>query len=215
MLELIIEEQLANSKLYKESKKTQGCPAQLSNMHLANVNLSEAYLHNAEICESNLRNSNLSYADLSWANLSNSNLTYACLNNTDLSNSNLTGTNLSNVDLREAKLNGAIGLGSITQATIDIIIQLANIVVITPKLLNMESVHSCDTIHCAAGWICSFNPVARTLETMLGWNAAACLVCPIPEFTKLFYSSDKEMLDFLMSTYCNNGQSLKDKYLIN
>jgi hypothetical protein len=51
------------------------------------------------------------------------------------------------------------------------------------------------------------------LEGLIGWNAAACLTVPIPEFTKLFYSSNQDMLDFAQSTLEDNGASLRAKYL--
>lgn len=215
MQEEIIKKQLDNSKLYGESRKTQGSPAQLSNLNLSNRDLSKTYLREAQIVKSNLQNCDLSYADLSNANLSGSKLTHSCLYQTNLSNANLSNTCLNSCDLRQADLTGAIGLGSITDETINTLVQIANLVVINPQQLNMEQVHTCSTIHCAAGWVCTLNPLAKNLEPILGWNAAACLACPIPEFTKLFYASNEEMMDFLMSVYYDDGQSLKDKYLTN
>jgi hypothetical protein len=56
-------------------------------------------------------------------------------------------------------------------------------------------------------------PIAATLEKILDWNAAACLACPIPEFTSLFYSSNEEMIEFLELVQVDRGAALKTKYL--
>jgi hypothetical protein len=77
----------------------------------------------------------------------------------------------------------------------------------------MKDVHTCKPTHCGAGWVCYLSLIAATLEKILGWNVAACIVCPIPEFTELFYSTDEEMMAFLTSVKADRGASLRAKYL--
>jgi hypothetical protein len=93
---------------------------------------------------------------------------------------------------------------------------VAKQVVNHPETLEMNSVHDedgdCGTTHCAAGWICTISPEAKELEQKIGWNAAACLACPVPEFTSLFYSENKEMMDFAKSVLADNGAALLAKY---
>jgi hypothetical protein len=79
----------------------------------------------------------------------------------------------------------------------------------------MNEVHACATTHCGAGWVCFHNPIAATLEKILGWNVAACIVCPIPEFTGLFYASNAKMIAFLESVDADQGAALRQKYLTN
>jgi hypothetical protein len=72
--------------------------------------------------------------------------------------------------------------------------------------------HACDTAHCGAGWVCILSPTAKILETLLGWNAAACIVVPIPEFTGLFYEDDATMLAFAKSVAADRGAAIREKY---
>jgi superfamily I DNA and RNA helicase len=68
--------------------------ADLSQMHLANINLIDADLSHANLAGTNLTNAKLIAANLSHANLTNANLTNAKLMGADLTGANLTGTNL-------------------------------------------------------------------------------------------------------------------------
>ncbi|MBW4533975.1 MAG: pentapeptide repeat-containing protein [Pleurocapsa minor HA4230-MV1] len=68
--------------------------ADLSQMHLANINLIDADLSHANLAGANLTNAKLIAANLSHANLTNANLTNAKLMGADLTEANLTGTNL-------------------------------------------------------------------------------------------------------------------------
>ncbi|MEN9519750.1 MAG: hypothetical protein RLZZ381_2338, partial [Cyanobacteriota bacterium] len=73
--------------------------ADLSQMHLANINLIDADLSHANLVGANLTNAKLIAANLSHANLTNANLTNAKLMGADLTNANLTGTNLDRVQM--------------------------------------------------------------------------------------------------------------------
>jgi hypothetical protein len=150
----------------------------------------------------------LSGADLRGANLRGADLAYANLSEADLRGANLHGANL-----HGANLCGAIGLAPVTLESIELILDFADRVTSSPKSLEMGSVHECETTHCGAGWICTLSPIAGALEKILGWNAAACLVCPIPEFTGLFYASNDEMMAFAKSVAADRGEALKQKYL--
>jgi hypothetical protein len=155
-----------------------------------------------------LRRADLSGANLSGANLSETNLSGADLNGAGLSRANLSGANLSG-----ANLSGAFGFAPVTKSAIAILLQVADQVVGKPAALKMSDVHDCNTTHCGAGWVCFLSPEASVLEKILGWNVTACLFCPIPEFTSLFYSSNKEMMEFLEGVKKDSGNSLKEKYL--
>jgi hypothetical protein len=192
--------------------------AKLIGANLSDADLREAKLIGANLSDADLREANLSRADLREANLSRADLREANLREANLREANLSGANLrdadlSNVDLRGANLSGAIGIAPITENAIAILLQVADRVVGQPQALKMKGVHTCDTAHCGGGWVCYLSPIAATLEKILGWNVAACIVCPIPEFTGLFYSTDAEMMAFLTSVKADRGAALKAKYL--
>jgi len=73
--------------------------ADLSQMHLANINLIDADLSYANLAGTNLTNAKLIAANLNHANLTNANLTNAKLMGVDLTYTNLTGANLDRVHL--------------------------------------------------------------------------------------------------------------------
>ena len=77
--------------------------ADLSQLHLANINLIEADLSYANLKGVNLTNAKLIAANLSYANLAGANL-----NKAKLIGANLTGTNLSDTNLTKANLTNAI-----------------------------------------------------------------------------------------------------------
>jgi hypothetical protein len=132
------------------------------------------------------------------------------LNRADLRDADLKNANLSGANLSGAKLNG---IAPVTAESIELVLQIAKTVTTDNTKLHMGTVHRCKTTHCAAGWVCTLNPLAGALEKILGWNVAACLATPIPEFTSLFYASDEVMLAFLQTVIDDKGRALKDKYL--
>jgi Pentapeptide repeats (8 copies) len=201
-------ERIANSKTYWESDGERGAIADLSGADLRGADLSGADLSGANLSGADLSWANLRGADLSWANLRGADLSWA-----NLSGANLSGANLSGANLREADLSGAFGFAPVTESAIAILLQVADQVVGKPAALKMSDVHDCNTTHCGAGWVCFLSPEASVLEKILGWNVTACLFCPIPEFTSLFYSSNKEMMEFLEGVKKDSGNSLKEKYL--
>jgi Pentapeptide repeats (8 copies) len=189
--------------------------ANLRDADLSGADLGGADLGGADLGDANLRSANLRSANLRSANLRSANLRSANLRDADLSGADLGGADLGGADLSGANLCGAIGLAPITQISIDRLIEIAKNIVGDKSRLAMGVVHSyCGTAHCGAGWACINDPTASALEPIIGWCAAACFSIPIPEFTSLFYSSNQEMLNFLEKTLANNGQDLKDKYLI-
>lgn len=87
-----------------------------------NADLSDLFLQNVTLSEANLRGADLSNSDLSRADLSGANLATAILRNANLSNANLVGADLSSADLRGAilentDLRGAtLDLADLTEA---------------------------------------------------------------------------------------------------
>jgi uncharacterized protein YjbI with pentapeptide repeats len=179
------------------------------------ANLSGANLSGANLSDANLSGAHLSRANLSHANLSRANLSRANLSHANLNRANLNRANLSHANLNRADLSGTIGITPITKESIALVLKIAEIVIADNTKLQMRSVHSCGAAHCGAGWVCTLNPLAGALERIIGWNAAACLTTPIPEFTSLFFATDAEMLAFLRTVSDDGGQALRDKYLTN
>jgi hypothetical protein len=188
----------------------------LSGVNLSGVNLSGANLSGADLSGADLSGADLSGADLSGADLSKANLSGANLSGANLSGANLSGANLSGANLSGANLSGAKldrHVIAVTAESIDLLLQFCQIVTRDANRLEMNDVHYCDTTHCGAGWICTLSQQAKMLEGLIGWNAAACLTVPIPEFTALFYSSNAAMMAFAEKTLADNGASLRAKYL--
>jgi hypothetical protein len=75
--------------------------------------------------------------------------------------------------------------------------------------LEMKNIHSRQTAHWLAEMVFALDPTAKNLEKILGWNAAACLAVPIPKFTRLFYSSNEEVISFLQEVQATKGECLR------
>jgi uncharacterized protein YjbI with pentapeptide repeats len=200
--------------------------ANFSGANFSEANFSEADLRKADFSEANFSeanfsDANLSNADLREANFSDANLRVANLSGADLRKSDLRGANLRWANLTDANFSGADLRGAtvgnhvvcVGEESIQLLLQFCRIVTADESALAMETVHTCDTAHCGAGWICTLSEQAKLLEGLIGWNAAACLTVPIPEFTGLFYATNQEMLDFAAETLDDNGASLRAKYL--
>jgi len=185
---------------------------------LRDADLRDADLRCADLSRADLRCADLSRADLRDADLSRAALCRADLSNANLSNANLRDADLSDADLcradlRCAELSGAISFAPVTPASIELLIEVAGHA-LQEGALKMSDVHVCSTTHCGAGWTTHLSPNGPMLETLLGWNVAACILIPIPEFTRLFYSSKEKMSEFLESVLDDNGAALKAKYLL-
>jgi hypothetical protein len=194
----------------------------LINANLAGANLTGAFLRGADLREADLagailrgailREADLSGADLTGAILREANLTEADLYGANLTGADLTGAILRGADLAGANLAGA-NLAPVTESAIRLLLDFANQVAQNPETLSMGEAHDeCVAAHCAAGWICILNPIAKTLESILGRNAAACIACPIPEFTGLFGGTDAEMLAFAAEVAADQGAAIREKY---
>lgn len=104
----LIEIQLAKVDLSQSNLDA----ADLSNADLEHANLSKANLHQTKLSGANLRHSNFSFAQLMQANLSSADLSSANLLCADLSSANLSGTNLRNANLSGATLKGTYLVGA-------------------------------------------------------------------------------------------------------
>jgi hypothetical protein len=171
----------------------------LENANLEYANLEYADLENANLKNANLKNANLRAAyiegaNLKDANLKNANLEGADLENTDLRNANLKNANLDNTFLRNANLKNANLDYQIQEGLLS---KIAEIVLNDNNSLNMRLWHTCDTVHCLAGWACHLNSVAKKLEEEIG-TANAALLTLGAEAHSYFYKTDKEgIIDFL------------------
>jgi len=67
-----------------------------------------------------------------------------------------------------------------------------------PEKLEMATWHTCDTVHCIAGWAIVLHPKGKELESRIGTSAAAALILwkcesEIPDFN----SSNEEAMEWL------------------
>jgi hypothetical protein len=207
----------------RAGRKIDASGTDLHNADLSHASLIGADLTGVNLSGASLTRSNLHWADFTRADLRNADFTRADLRGADLRQTQMAGTVLTGVLLDGAKLDGADLIGakfgnyivSVTEETIELLLQFCRIVNADSSALTMETVHMCDTAHHPAGWICVLSQQAQLLEGLIGWNAAACLVVPIPEFTGLFHSTDKDekMLNFARKTLADNAATLRAKYM--
>ena len=176
--------------------------ANLSGADLSGANLRVADLRGAYLSVANLRGANLRGADLSVVNLRVADLGGANLSGADLRDVNLSVADLRDVDLGGASLRGAnLSGANLSDAIfpplaeiqkISIRSMICNRVCDNPDALNMESWHTCDTVHCIAGWAVTLHPQGRLLEAIYGTSAAAALILHVCEGEVPDFYSDNE-----------------------
>jgi uncharacterized protein YjbI with pentapeptide repeats len=173
-----------------------GCRANLSGANLRGANLRGANLSDANLSDANLRGANLRGANLRGANLSGANLSGANLRGADLRGADLRGA-----DLRGADLRGAYSLPQILVVD-GFVQQVAERVQQTGCSIDMATWHTCNTVHCLAGWITTIHPQGKLLESIYECGTAAALILnasglSIPDFYDTNDGADQRALNWL------------------
>jgi uncharacterized protein YjbI with pentapeptide repeats len=115
-------------------------------------------------------------ANLSDANLNDADLSGADLSDADLRRADLRDANLRDASLRDADLNGARGIPIVADSA-ERLVAAATAALAEPDALEMESWHTCDTVHCIGGWaIHQAGPIGAVLEQAFGAPIAALLL---------------------------------------
>ena len=166
--------------------------ANLSGADLRGADLRDVNLSGADLGGANLGGANLSGANLRGANLSVADLRGADLRDVNLSGADLRDVNLSDVNLSDVNLSDAIFPPLAEIQKISIRSMICNRVCDNPDALNMESWHTCDTVHCIAGWAVTLHPQGRLLEAIYGTSAAAALILHVCEGEVPDFYSDNE-----------------------
>ncbi len=197
--------------------------AKLRGTNLYGAKLRDADLYGAELCEANMSEADLSGAKLIGADLRDVDLIGAKLRDADLYRAELPGANMSDaemsgVDLCGAKLIGANMSGAdltwanlcsanlrganIKDAQFDVEIEdgllqrIAKLVLSDNAKLAMQSVHTCNTTHCIAGWACHLAEQGKEMEEQYGWSWAGLRLLG-PEAATHFYDSDQNAIAWL------------------
>jgi pentapeptide repeat protein len=173
--------------------------ADLCSADLYGADLCGADLRGANLCGANLRNADLSDANLCGADLRDADLCGANLRDADLCGANLCGANLRGADLRCANLRGAnlrdadlcgadFGFEPdkiLPKRVAEAIINGAD----SPKV-EMGTWHTCDTVHCLAGWAIHLSgPAGYALERIVGSAVAGVML--LPSASHLFYKDNE------------------------
>ena len=161
--------------------------ANLSEADLVGANLREANLVEANLVEADLRGADLREAELRMAELREADLREADLRRADLREAELRGANLSGANLRGADLPA---LAQIEKMQIRAAI--CEKVCVNPDALEMSRWHSCETVHCIAGWTVTLHPQGRLLESIYGPSAAAALILHVCEGEVPDFHADNE-----------------------
>ena len=144
-------------------------------------------------------------ADLYGADLRNANLRNANLRNANLNDADLSGADLSGADLQGANLAAA----NLTGATLDLCIEegllgkIAGIVLHDEMALEMSSYHTCDTVHCIAGWACRLSERGEKLEAKYGTQIAGLMLLGV-EAHSHFFDENEEAVEWLKTKVQTN-----------
>ena len=123
----------------------------------------------------------------------NADLSGADLRDADLRGADLRGADLSGADLSGAK-SAVFEAISKTQMKAAICAQVCA----APEKLEMDSWHTCDTVHCIAGWTTTLHPQGKLLESIYGTSAAAALILHVCEGeVPSFHSSNETAMQWL------------------
>ena len=126
-----------------------------------------------------------SRADLTDAVLTGAVLTGAVLTGADLTGAVLARAVLTGADLARAVLTDAVLTGADLTDAVDLP-AIDPMPDIRAKLLaaverdgcriEMQHWHTCDTVHCLAGWTTTIHPQGKLLESIMGPSSAAALI---------------------------------------
>lgn len=110
----------------------------------------------------------------------------------------LSGANLRGANLTGANLTGAKGLPEVEKMEIKSAICAQ--VCATPENLKMGDWHTCDTVHCLAGWAVVLHPQGKELEQTFGTeNAGRMIFAACEGEVPDFYSDEKTAMNWLKS----------------
>lgn len=177
----------------------------LHNADLENADLSNANLANVCFMRANLKNAVLYGANLRSANLQEAILTNTNFAGADLSDAQLQGANLDGARFDYANLSGVyIGGGNrpidpcLFRIPVDPDLprKVAEAVFSGDNSLEMNHWHTCDTVHCLAGWAIHLSgPAGYALEKATSPSIAGAML--MPSASHLFYTTDKKAMLWL------------------
>jgi hypothetical protein len=143
--------------------------------NLRGANLQEANLRGANLRGANLRGATLQEADLRGATLQEANLRAANLRGANLQEADLRGADLRAANLRGADLRGAEEIPAVPRV-VDLDRKILK-ALSEGGALDMNRWHTCDTVHCIAGWAITLAGTAgKNLEDRVGPKVAGALI---------------------------------------
>jgi len=154
---------------------------------LSDADLRLASLEGADLRGASLNRTDLEGADLRYANLEGANLTIVDLRYANLEGANLKNTILAGADLEEANLTNTKFDYQIESGLIKKIAKEA----LKHKSLDMAVWHTCDTIHCIAGWATYLAEKGEELEEKHGTEVAGLLLLGADAHSHFFDSTHK------------------------
>ncbi len=136
-----------------------------------------------------LRGADLSDADLRGANLRGANLSDANLSDANLRDADLRGANLRDANLRDAKWPFT--------ADPELPKRVATAILNGPEgpKVAMDNWHTCETVHCVAGWAIHLSgPAGYALESVVGSPVAGAML--MPSGAHMFYKTNEEAIEW-------------------
>lgn len=167
--------------------------ADISGADFRGADLTGAVLVEAYAAETRFRGANLPRV-----NLSNANCRKCDFRGANLSDANLTDTDLAGANLKGALLYGVVGLSSMEEE-IEECKRILDILESGQGLIDMGVWHTCDTVHCLAGWVVPDVQYPQAIASRV-----------IPSLAWLFYQDtmpQEEVMEYL--SVCAGGQVLE------
>jgi len=138
-------------------------------------------------------------ADLSCVNFRGIDLSYADLRCADLSYANFDGANLRGADLRGVDLSCVnLPLDLQNLYSLDILLKIKQIVLNNETDIEMSKWHTCDTVHCIAGWAIYLHPRGAEIAKKTSEHFAGRLILG-EKTSKHFFDTNKQAISWLKS----------------
>jgi len=159
--------------------------------------LQKVSLQHSELVGVDFTGANLAGGDFRGSDLYISEFDCANCTGTDFTGANLDRTSFDQANLTDTKIDFQIEEG--------LLAKVAQHALANDKALDMDDWHTCDTVHCIAGWACKLAKDQR-LETIYGTPIAGLLLLGTKAYSH-FYDTTEEARVYLEGI---NKQSKRD-----
>ena len=172
-------------------------------LHYADLSYTD--LRGADLSGLSVISADFSGADLRGADLRGADLRCSVFFHTDLRGADLRGADLRNADLRNTWLSDTniqdvtwpLDLTPLSKEQEENNLRIVSALALSSaESLDMISVHTCETVHCMAGWACHALHEGPVLEAKYSWWLAGFHLLGA-DAAQMFHASEEEATIFL------------------